>query len=305
MGNSINCHPTQKYTMKHYLILTGLVIFLICVGLGIYMLAVIKAPLRMDALYQDAQKLSTEQDYPPKVHQIWLDYMNIPDKWTEARSKTIKMNPNMTHVLWTSKDIEPFLAQEYPWFLDTYLAYQYFNQKVNAARYFIIYHYGGVYMDMDFIVNVSFTDIYKRHHIRDYECAFPATWPSGISTALFACKKNSRFMKFLTSNLQKSDRWCVLPYATTMWSTGPRYLTKCLGSYPEKSKTIFVLPMHYFTDVYFTHLHGSTWHRWDAQLVKILYGLVTSRWLVVIILVAIVARISVNKWNARRLSLGK
>jgi mannosyltransferase OCH1-like enzyme len=278
-------------------------LFLIIGGLGLHMLIVIKAPLKMDSLYQNTAKFNngrgTDTDYPPIVHQIWLDHMNVPQKWTEARNKTIQMNPSMKHMLWTSKEIEPFLVQEYPWFVETYLAYSYLSQKVDAARYFIVYHYGGVYMDMDFIVNVSFVEIYDKYTVRNYECAFPATWPSGISNALFACNKHSRFMKFVTSNLQNSDRWYVLPYATAMWSAGPRFLTKCMGAYPDQSKTIFVLPIYYFTSVYFTHLHGSTWHRWDAKLVKAVYEIISSKWLVIVLLVAICIRLIASKYYRR------
>lgn len=39
--------------------------------------------------------------------------------------------------------------KEYPWFLDTYDGYPNPVQRVDALKYFLMLHYGGVYIDMD------------------------------------------------------------------------------------------------------------------------------------------------------------
>jgi mannosyltransferase OCH1-like enzyme len=45
-----------------------------------------------------------------------------------------------------------FIAKEYPWFLSTYDGYAFPIQRVDTVRYFILRHYGGIYLDLD---NVS------------------------------------------------------------------------------------------------------------------------------------------------------
>jgi len=42
-----------------------------------------------------------------------------------------------------------FIETEYPWFLHTYDHYRYPVQRVDAVRYFLMLHYGGIYMDFD------------------------------------------------------------------------------------------------------------------------------------------------------------
>src|ERR1700761_5206189 len=42
-----------------------------------------------------------------------------------------------------------FIANEYPHFLATYDGYRYPVQRVDALRYFLMRHYGGIYMDLD------------------------------------------------------------------------------------------------------------------------------------------------------------
>merc|ERR1711991_944368 len=52
--------------------------------------------------------------------------------------------------LWDEKSCLNLLVNNYPWFLDTYNNYKYQLQKVDSMRPFLLYHYGGIYFDMDF-----------------------------------------------------------------------------------------------------------------------------------------------------------
>ena len=51
--------------------------------------------------------------------------------------------------LYTDSDMRAFMKENYGWFLKTYDAYPYNIQRVDAARYFIIRHYDGIYLDLD------------------------------------------------------------------------------------------------------------------------------------------------------------
>ena len=48
-----------------------------------------------------------------------------------------------------------FIAKEYNWFLETYDAYPYPIQRADALRYFVVYHYGGIYADLDLQVTIT------------------------------------------------------------------------------------------------------------------------------------------------------
>ena len=51
--------------------------------------------------------------------------------------------------LYHDKDMRKFIKSYYPWFLDTYDAYPQHIQRVDAARYFIMRKFGGIYLDLD------------------------------------------------------------------------------------------------------------------------------------------------------------
>ncbi len=57
--------------------------------------------------------------------------------------------------LWTEKASRDFIELEYPWFLKTYDRYSFPVQRVDAVRYFLLLHYGGIYIDLD---NVRISD---------------------------------------------------------------------------------------------------------------------------------------------------
>ena len=73
-----------------------------------------------------------------------------PKKWVEYSKVLKKNNQNWIYRLWDEKSCLNLLVNNYPWFLDTYNNYKYQLQKVDSMRPFLLYHFGGIYFDMDF-----------------------------------------------------------------------------------------------------------------------------------------------------------
>ena len=51
--------------------------------------------------------------------------------------------------MWTDEDNRAFLQKHYAWFLPVYDGYSKTIMRVDAIRYFFLYHFGGVYADLD------------------------------------------------------------------------------------------------------------------------------------------------------------
>jgi mannosyltransferase OCH1-like enzyme len=60
---------------------------------------------------------------------------------------------------WSDQDIDLFMKSAHPEFYPTYKAYPRHIQRVDAARYFILWDYGGIYADMDFAVLEDFYNV--------------------------------------------------------------------------------------------------------------------------------------------------
>ncbi|KAK3949926.1 hypothetical protein QBC32DRAFT_265709 [Pseudoneurospora amorphoporcata] len=96
-----------------------------------------------------------KKEYIPKIiHQIfhnWKDPANetLPSDWDAQRRTCVESNPHWEHRLWTPRTSLSFLTTHYPTFLPSYLSYPHPVQRVDALRYFLLYHYGGIYLDLD------------------------------------------------------------------------------------------------------------------------------------------------------------
>ena len=77
--------------------------------------------------------------------------------------------------LWSPRDSRKFIQSEFPWFLNTYDNYVIPIQRLDALRYFLMRHFGGIYIDLD---NVSRPDFAKSIRvISTLLCFSPMTLP--------------------------------------------------------------------------------------------------------------------------------
>lgn len=104
--------------------------------------------------YNDNATNPRPQLIPKIIHQVFHNWRQpgnntLPTDWQEVRQTCIDLNPDFDVKLWTEESSRDFIAEEYPWFLNTYDGYRYKVQRVDAVRYFLLLHYGGIYIDLD------------------------------------------------------------------------------------------------------------------------------------------------------------
>ncbi len=108
---------------------------------------------------ESAQSIATERYTPdaiateptaiPKIlHQTWKDN-DVPAHLVAYRQSWQTHHPAWEFKLWTDPDNRELIRQHYAWFLPIYDSYPENIMRVDAARYFILHHYGGVYADLD------------------------------------------------------------------------------------------------------------------------------------------------------------
>ena len=221
------------------------------------------------------QPKTTHQQIPLILHRLWRD-ANIPEHWTQAydNCNEIYSQRNWTSILWTDGSIRAFMRQHYPTFMPTYESYRYNIQRVDAARYFLLYHYGGVYMDLDIGCqkNRDMSVLVRSIEQSGKGASIPLTYPMGFSNDVLFSSKRHPFFHELIKTLPMRNLWYGSPYLTVMFSTGPMFLSLV---YMRMSSVwqnyVLVLPPEMYSvreSSYFRHLRGSTWHQGDAQLVK-------------------------------------
>lgn len=88
---------------------------------------------------------------PHHIHQIFFfETSNVlPDSLIKAKDSWINYHPNYTYTLWNKTSINSLLEQEYPFLKNVYDSYGHWVRRADVARYLVLYHYGGWYVDLD------------------------------------------------------------------------------------------------------------------------------------------------------------
>jgi mannosyltransferase OCH1-like enzyme len=229
---------------------------------------------------------------PRIIHQTYKT-ADIPEEWQRVQRSVKRHHKNYQYILWTDETIRVFMTEQYPWFMPTFDSYRYPIQRVDAFRYFALYHYGGIYLDLDVGCRRPL-DVLLKYHV-----VLPRTEPFGFSNDFMAAEARHPFFKQIIEALEKSNRSYILPFLTVMLSTGPLFMTRqyhqsiCYKSvvgmgrdmYNEKKGLTF-------------HVTGSSWHHWDATMINwFWYRRIKIAWCLIAIIVLIVA---VKVWSAKK-----
>lgn len=62
--------------------------------------------------------------------------------------------------MWTDAKSRELIATEYPWFLTTFDNYSQPIQRADAIRYFVLAHFGGIYLDLDDVNPPPFLNVF-------------------------------------------------------------------------------------------------------------------------------------------------
>ena len=220
---------------------------------------------------------------PRIIHQIYWDFSGNnnppPTNWLRFSKILKQKNKNWEYRLWGEKSCLNLVKNHYSWFLKTYNGYKHQIQKADAIRPFILYHYGGIYFDMDFICVKSIDSFFNKEGIYVLESAH-----FGHSNSLMASSKNHPFWKNVMKELirNKDKKIYQTHHAYIMQSTGPYLLTQCLKKYKYNdihilSKSIFN-PCNMCMDkcqvtknTYCYTDNSSSWHELDSKLLNYIY----------------------------------
>ncbi|KAH7345805.1 nucleotide-diphospho-sugar transferase [Pyrenochaeta sp. MPI-SDFR-AT-0127] len=235
----------------------------------------------------DYSSTFTQVQIPRIIHYIWFKDLyhgrkgatDIPSVGSQSPELCRQHNPSYEIQVWNATRARDFLEAEHEWFLPTYDGYRYPIQRIDALKYFILYHYGGIYMDLDIACRRPLDPLL------DFPAWFPEASPLGVNNDLMACTKRHLIMKRMIQSLAKHDRYLLFPYITIFWSTGPQFTSNVLREwYKSRSKeqvaarargkhkaleTFVILPQVFYSEEYtfFGHSPGGTWHGSDVAMV--------------------------------------
>ncbi|KAK4503373.1 hypothetical protein PRZ48_004288 [Zasmidium cellare] len=259
---------------------------------------------------------------PPTIHFIWFRDLyahqlerpdhpsHIPHEGSDAPRLCIEHNPSFTVNVWNATAARQLLEDHYSWFLPTYDNYHYPIQRVDAFKYFVMYHYGGVYMDMDIACRRPLTPLLQTPGW------FPKAEPFGVNNDLFAARQGHGLMQMMIERLESRNWNLIFPYVTIFWSTGPQFASDMVRRWYNKgwakrynageskqdsdADAFYVLPPDFYSEKYtfFGHSPGGTWHGDDVAVVL---WLVDRPWVLLLLAAATTIPFMVVALRMRRL----
>lgn len=197
------------------------------------------------------------------LHQIWYQgivpkqYRNYQQEW----EKYYGNKEDTDYMLWNSKSIDELL-NNYPNIKKFYNELSHMIQKIDIAKYVILYHYGGIYIDMDVKLINPLKQIYQDKSVLlcDMYCAYNFIIKITMNNFFFYFKeKKHPFLKLILDESMKFDRkfYDIKPLYI-LKSTGPALITKCYNLYQYPEEISIITKKH--LDKYFKHeSHGSWW----------------------------------------------
>jgi mannosyltransferase OCH1-like enzyme len=160
------------------------------------------------------------------------------------------------------------MAEHYPSHLPLFESYPFPIQRADAIRYFILDHYGGIYLDLD--------DGCARRldALLPYPSWLRRTKPTGISNDAMGSVPGHPFFKQVIDALPRYNRYWGMPYITVMFSTGPLFLSVIWEEYMRQAlgvgeEVMVLMPEEYSGNEwsFFDISAGSSWHGNDAKTI--------------------------------------
>lgn len=172
-------------------------------------------------------------NFPRIIFQTWEDE-NVPEKWRDAQRSVIEKNPNWEYVLITNEDRIRIIRENFPELLPLFKSFKHNIMRADMIRYVVLYLYGGVYLDLDFVALESF-DSLKIEGARAEVGLVVSTNSSNMFTnAFMASKPGSQFWLECLAEIRrpKSPLITFTKHLEVMLTTGPIMLTNVAEKYP-------------------------------------------------------------------------
>lgn len=188
---------------------------------------------RKIASENDACAPSTELEATPRmIHHIWANRANpaLPPaaRRTLAAWKQHFPEGAWDYFLWNAEGIRALIRDHYPWFLSIFDGYPFDIQRVDAARYFMLYHYGGLYADLDFEPRTNFWDSIPKYKPGLVES--PYTMYEVLQNSLMSSPRGHPFWNTVFSTMRQNR------HAGTLHSTADKMLQTALTTYTSAAR---------------------------------------------------------------------
>ena len=247
----------------------NIIIFILIIIILFYIVNIYINKLKYYILFEYYENTSSLEniDYdniPKIIHQTApADKNKWKEDWYECQKSWFKHFPNSEYeyILWSDEDLDNLIKKDFNWFYPIYKGYKKNIKRIDIARYFILYKYGGIYADMDYMCIKNFYDQLPPSLVSISESPYKNN--EYLQNALIASNINNKFWKYVIREaINRKDSYSIL------YSTGPKLLSDI---YYKNKNMVNVLPEKLYNpnknndedynnkDIYCKHLFTCSW----------------------------------------------
>lgn len=186
------------------------------------------------------------------IFQTWKT-KDIPQELSLYAESIKYYNSDFEYHLFTDEDNRNFIIKHYPWFLETFDSYKHNIERADAIRYFLLYTYGGVYIDLDMECLKPLDSLLRNGELFFSIEAGPSTANQVISNAFMAATKGNPFFHHIIKNLTNFKKRDIV-YQDVFDNTGPNMVTREYRRYRDKFR-FNIIGLDYICPIRVIHQH--------------------------------------------------
>ena len=187
---------------------------------------------------------------PKIVHHIWMGKNPIPDVNLYCANLIKEIHSDFDYFLWKDDDVDKLIKTEFPEYYEKFNNLPRMIMKIDMFRYFLMYKYGGLYTDMDYLM-------FKQFDLLNEKVVIPCNRegdngePICLGNCIFASRSNHPFWKTLIDTLFTIDR-TKIDYNTdknidgNVLGTGPMFVFFMWKKYSKINDDICVTKRNLF-----------------------------------------------------------
>lgn len=144
------------------------------------------------------------------IHQIWVGPYSLPDIEKEYTLRIKENNSDFEYMFWTDKNV-PTLPENLQKVYDILGKNEDYAFQADLLRLFVVYKYGGLYLDVDYKYIGSFTNspFFDYSGVFFYHPTVHPTWGGDftIPNGIFGAEKESEILKYLMNTITEQKHW--------------------------------------------------------------------------------------------------
>ncbi len=179
-----------------------------------------------------------------------------PKAWAECQQSWKKHFPNYVYRLWTDEDIDDFINKRYPAFYNFFKSYDRHIKRVDAFRYFVLYEFGGIYADMDYLCLRNFEHLLPKGKVSCNQGGVDV-----YQNALMASSAKHPFWHYVFMELYRDPG-----HKNVIIATGPDVLLRAYNLAPNGDELLHQLSAANFyrcdkanPDCFSYHIETGSW----------------------------------------------